>query len=197
MQELTHARAGQISGGVFLIGLGLMLFGILPWFPGILYVLGATALVNGFVPGPSRSGALTGAAVLFGLGLMFTVGWWLLPLVVIIIGIRLLMGKGTGFPFTKGEQGEQGEDRGERAAYREQRRALKEQYRAEARALKDQFQYGDHYVPPHKMKNDQLGDAPDASETPDEEYTLGADGELIKAKNDQRRSGSRGNSSGQ
>ena len=43
---LSGKRASELSGGVFLIGLGV-LFVTGYWFPGILFVIGATSLVQG------------------------------------------------------------------------------------------------------------------------------------------------------
>ncbi len=50
MRYLDRERAGQIVGGVWLIGLGL-LFYTHAWWPGILFVIGASAIVEGLVKG--------------------------------------------------------------------------------------------------------------------------------------------------
>ena len=48
--NLTNERAGQITGGVWLIGLGL-LFATGRWWPGIMFLIGVSAIVEGLVEG--------------------------------------------------------------------------------------------------------------------------------------------------
>jgi len=48
--NLTDERAGQITGGVWLIGLGL-LFATGRFWPGILFVIGIASIVQGLVEG--------------------------------------------------------------------------------------------------------------------------------------------------
>ena len=47
---MSSERAGQLTGGVWLIGLGL-LFYTHYWWPGIMFVIGASAIVEGLVKG--------------------------------------------------------------------------------------------------------------------------------------------------
>lgn len=48
--ELSDQRAGQVTGGIWLIGLGL-LFYTGHWWPGIMFVIGASSIVQGLVEG--------------------------------------------------------------------------------------------------------------------------------------------------
>lgn len=47
---MDHTRANELSGGVFLLGLGILFFTGF-WWPGIMFVIGATAVVQGFARG--------------------------------------------------------------------------------------------------------------------------------------------------
>jgi hypothetical protein len=88
MYRWHKRRADQVSGGIFLIGLGLMFAKVLPWWPGIMYVAGAAAIAQGFAEG-KRGYALMGGVWLIGLGLLFSVGFsW--PLLLILIGASML-----------------------------------------------------------------------------------------------------------
>jgi predicted membrane protein len=87
---ISKQRGDQISAGVFLIGLGLLFTNILPFFPGILLILGAAAMARGVAEGHQWF-EVTGALWLFGIGLFF----WLnfsLPVLLIIIGLAMLFG---------------------------------------------------------------------------------------------------------
>lgn len=86
----TSKRAEQISGGVFIIGLGLMFLGTLPWWPGILLVIGASSLARGLAEG-QRWASMQGAVWMLGLGLLFW-GGFSLPLLLILIGASMLIG---------------------------------------------------------------------------------------------------------
>lgn len=48
--NLSDEQAGKITGGVWLIGLGL-LFLTRQWWPGIMFVIGVSAIVEGLVEG--------------------------------------------------------------------------------------------------------------------------------------------------
>jgi hypothetical protein len=87
---LTSKRADQISGGVFIIGLGLMFLGTLPWWPGILLVIGASSLARGLAEG-QRWASMQGAVWMIGLGILFTVGFNI-GLFLILIGASMLAG---------------------------------------------------------------------------------------------------------
>ena len=48
--HLSNERAGQITGGVWMIGLGILVYtGI--WWPGVMFLIGAAAIVQGLVKG--------------------------------------------------------------------------------------------------------------------------------------------------
>ena len=82
-------RANQISGAVFLIGLGV-LFATGFWFPGILLVIGATMLVQGLADGRGWY-SLQGAAWMIGLGIWFATGASV-AMLFILLGISVLIG---------------------------------------------------------------------------------------------------------
>ncbi len=84
----THKRADQIAGGIFLIGLAV-LFMTGNFFPGILIVVGLSALAKDAIAGkPLQS---SGALIPIAIGLVFDFGFSL-PLLLIGIGVALLMG---------------------------------------------------------------------------------------------------------
>lgn len=85
-----HKKHGdQVSGGVFLIGLGI-LFLTGAWWPGILLLIGATALAKGIFNGDSSEH--WGGVFLIGLALFFWVGFrW--ELLLIAIGVSMIIGR--------------------------------------------------------------------------------------------------------
>ncbi len=96
---LSKQRADQVSGGIFLIGLGLLFANVLPWWPGIMFVLGASAIARGFAEGQGWY-ALQGGIWLIGIGLIFTSGFsW--PLLLIILGLSTLFGAWFRPPFAR------------------------------------------------------------------------------------------------
>jgi hypothetical protein len=89
---VSKQRADQIAGGVFLIGLGLVFTGVMDFWPGILFVLGASSLARGMAEGREWY-TISGGLWLIGLGLVFLLGFsW--PLLLIIIGVAMLLGHG-------------------------------------------------------------------------------------------------------
>jgi hypothetical protein len=169
--QISRARAGQITGGVFLIGLGLLF--ALGWFwPGILYLIGTTSIVEGLTQpeGRRRSGPLQGGLFMIGLGVVFTLGFNL-PLLLIILGVMTILGL-----------------RGRSSGDRSERHERLREWRDERRAWRDQG-----YEPAEKLKNDEMyrEDEADIGEADDERYMLGDDGEIVKVKNDQKLSGTR------
>jgi hypothetical protein len=83
-----NRRDNPIAGGVFLIGLGL-LFATGAWWPGILYVLGASAITQGVVERGNRS-AIIGGLWMIGIGMLFGFGFSL-PLLLVGIGAVLIL----------------------------------------------------------------------------------------------------------
>jgi hypothetical protein len=87
--ELRERRADEISGAVWLIGLGVLLI-TGRWWPGILFVIGAGMIAQSLV---ERRGwyASQGALWLIGLGLMFL---FHAPIgaLFIVLGISALLG---------------------------------------------------------------------------------------------------------
>jgi len=90
----SKSYADRISGAVFLIGLGLLftpLAGIVGGFwPGILFVCGASAMARGFAEGLPWYN-ISGGLWLIGLGLVFLSGFSL-PLLLILVGLSMLFG---------------------------------------------------------------------------------------------------------
>lgn len=87
---VSKARADQVAGGVFLIGLAI-LFMTGFWWPGILLVIGASSIARGVAEGRDWY-SVPGGLWMIGLGLMFVFGFqW--PLLLILIGVSMLFGK--------------------------------------------------------------------------------------------------------
>jgi len=81
-------NAGTISGGVFMIGLGVLF--LIDWFwPGILLLLGLVGLVHEWIKG-ERSKGLSAFLVLGGLAVLFSFNFaWnvVLPVALICLGL--------------------------------------------------------------------------------------------------------------
>jgi len=87
---VSKQRADQIAGGVFLVGLGLLFANVLPFWPGILFVLGASSIARGMAEGQAWY-SVSGGLWLIGLGLVFLAGFsW--PWLLILIGVSMLFG---------------------------------------------------------------------------------------------------------
>ncbi len=100
---MSHKRAGEIGGAVFLIGLGVVAL-LDFWWPGIMFVIAVSLLASEYVETNTinfSSGRVIGAvvvAIIGVLGLMdFNLPWgsiW--PIILILAGVALLMGRGFG-----------------------------------------------------------------------------------------------------
>ena len=88
---VNKTRADQVSGGIFLIGLA-MLFLTDFWWPGILFVIGASAMARGIAEGQQWY-TVTGGLWMVGLGIVFWAGFSL-PLLLILVGVSSLLGYG-------------------------------------------------------------------------------------------------------
>ncbi len=90
----SKAYADRVSGAVFLIGLGLLFTSagniVGGFFPGILFVIGASALARGIAEGQAWYN-VSGGLWMLGLGLVFLVGFSL-PLLLILVGLTMLFG---------------------------------------------------------------------------------------------------------
>ncbi len=90
----AKSYADRVSGAVFLIGLGLLFTSlgniVGGFFPGILFVIGASALARGMAEGQPWY-TVSGGLWMFGLGLVFLWGFSL-PLLLIILGLTMLFG---------------------------------------------------------------------------------------------------------
>ena len=91
---ITRENKDRVSGAVFLIGLGVLftplgkLIG--GFFPGILFVIGATAIAHSMAEGEGRD-QMMGGLFMLGLGTFFLLGFNL-PLLLIGLGIFVLLG---------------------------------------------------------------------------------------------------------
>ncbi len=96
----SEQRADQVSGGVFMIGLAVMfLTGY--WWPGILFVIGASTLARGMAEGRAWY-SVQGALWMIGLGVVFALGFSL-PLLLVLIGLSMLLGYQFRPPFAEGD----------------------------------------------------------------------------------------------
>ncbi|MCU0495910.1 MAG: hypothetical protein MUF87_01010 [Anaerolineae bacterium] len=86
---MNRTNADQLSGGVFFIGLALV-FLTGWWWPGIMFVIGATALAQALAEG-RRWYAAQGALWSFGIGVVFLFGFSL-PLLFLLIGAGMIFG---------------------------------------------------------------------------------------------------------
>ncbi|HLV34005.1 MAG TPA: hypothetical protein VKY59_02775 [Spirillospora sp.] len=83
-------RADQVAGGVFLIGLAV-LFMTGQWWPGILFVIGASSIARGVAEGHDWY-SVPGGLWMIGLGLVFLLNFsW--PMILILIGMSMLFGR--------------------------------------------------------------------------------------------------------
>jgi hypothetical protein len=92
---VSKQHADQIAGGVFFIGLGLLFTDVIDFWPGILFVLGAASLARGMAEGRAWY-TVSGGLWLIGLGMVFLFGFsW--PLLLILIGASMLVGRNHGW----------------------------------------------------------------------------------------------------
>ncbi|MBI5669635.1 MAG: hypothetical protein HZC41_16655 [Chloroflexi bacterium] len=87
---VSKERADQIAGGVFLIGLGLLFTNVLDFWPGILFVIGASNIARGMAEGRPWYN-VSGGLWLIGLGLVFLLNFSF-PVILILIGLSMLVG---------------------------------------------------------------------------------------------------------
>lgn len=98
--DFNKDNASQVSGGVFLIGLG-MLFLTGWWWPGIMFVIAASIMARTMAEGKPLSQAkpafwLIGIGVVFGIpGLLGDIAggfWQFFPLILIGLGLFMFFG---------------------------------------------------------------------------------------------------------
>ena len=93
----SKTNADHVSGAVFLIGLGLLFTPLSSivggFFPGILFVIGASAIARGMAEGQEWY-TVTGGLGMIGIGLVFLLGFSL-PILLILLGLGLLFGYST------------------------------------------------------------------------------------------------------
>ena len=84
---MNGKRSEQITGGIFLIGIAVLALTRF-WWPGILLVLGVTAIASGWLQG-RRWQALSGGLWLIGIAaLAYTGFWW--PGILVLLGIMAI-----------------------------------------------------------------------------------------------------------
>lgn len=87
---VSKQRADQIAGGVFLVGLGLLFTDVIDFWPGILFVIGASNIARGMAEGRAWYN-VSGGVWMIGLGLVFLLNFsW--PVILILIGLSMLFG---------------------------------------------------------------------------------------------------------
>jgi hypothetical protein len=83
------ARWGGITGGLFLIGLAVIA-AFNWWWPGILVLLGVTALSGSAASGKPWAGSI-GAFFLIGLAVIAAFNWWW-PGILVLLGVMAILG---------------------------------------------------------------------------------------------------------
>lgn len=87
----SKERAEQISGGIFLIGLAILFLAKVSFFPGILFVIGASAIARGVAEGQEWYNVPGGLSMIaIGLLFVFKFSW---PVILLFIGASMLFGK--------------------------------------------------------------------------------------------------------
>ena len=90
----SQERGNQVGGGIFMVGLGL-LFLTRFWWPGIMFVIGASILGRTIAEGRPWQSA-TSAFIMIGIGVIFwlpglSIGA-LWPIILIGMGLAMLFG---------------------------------------------------------------------------------------------------------
>jgi hypothetical protein len=87
--RFTQQQADRISAATWLIGFGL-LFYFHYWWPGIMFLIGTTSLVQGLVQGRGWY-ALQGALWTFGIGI-WAVFHFNVAIMFVLLGLSVLVG---------------------------------------------------------------------------------------------------------
>ena len=93
---VDHHRINQVSGAIFLIGMGVIAL-LNYWWPGIMFVIGAALIVRAYMTDP-RVTNLTPGIIAILIGLLFAFqniignisNLW--PIILIVLGLVLLFG---------------------------------------------------------------------------------------------------------
>lgn len=90
---MTEERAGQLTGGVFLVGLGLVFATGIGFWPNILLVIAATSATKGLTERRHGFGEeAKGALFMLALWAFFAFGFnW--AIILIVMGLGMLLGK--------------------------------------------------------------------------------------------------------
>ena len=88
-----NVQWGGIMGGIWLIGIAVLAVTGW-WWPGIMVLVGISALVGGLEAGGSweqRWGAFQGAIWTFGIAVLAVTGWWW-PGIMVLVGLSAILG---------------------------------------------------------------------------------------------------------
>jgi ribosomal protein L40E len=88
-----NVQWGGIMGGLWLIGIAVLAVTGW-WWPGIMVLVGISALVGGLESGGSweqRWGAFQGAIWTFGIAVLAVTGWWW-PGIMVLVGMSAILG---------------------------------------------------------------------------------------------------------
>ncbi|WP_165245734.1 hypothetical protein [Paludisphaera soli] len=88
MHPYHREKAGKLSAGIWLIGIGLLLASRSFW-PGILFLAGATALIGAYFD-PERRGSARAGIVLILLGL-WSIMRFSVPFLLVAIGVGMIL----------------------------------------------------------------------------------------------------------
>ena len=92
---MNSKRSEKITGGIFLIGIAVLALTRF-WWPGIMVVLGVTAIASGALQGRQWQ-ALSGGLWLIGIAaLAYTGFWW--PGILVLLGITAIV---SGLDFSR------------------------------------------------------------------------------------------------
>jgi len=94
---VDHQRVNQVSGAIFLIGMGIIAL-LNYWWPGIMFVSGAALLARAYMT-DQKMGTYTPGIITILIGLLFALrgvigdvgNLW--PLILIVIGLGMLFGR--------------------------------------------------------------------------------------------------------
>lgn len=106
---MNEERAGQLTGGVFLVGIGLLFATGIGFWPNILLVIAAVSAVKAITERRRGFGdGAKGSLFMLGAWAFFTFGGW--AMLLILMGLGMLMG-GVFFNGGKDDGGEKFADR--------------------------------------------------------------------------------------
>lgn len=86
--QLSKERAGQVTGGLWLIGLGVLFYTGL-WWPGLMFVIGASSIVQGLVERKGWYAFQSGlTCIAIGVWAMYR---YSLPMLFVALGVSMIV----------------------------------------------------------------------------------------------------------